>query len=81
MGNNVVKTYAEWRQWCIFVKERTTVRPESPAEKQARIRRARTDYNFFVNHYFPHYTDDGKTYRVRPVSHRGREPRPQGPEL
>ena len=61
MGNNVVKTYAEWRQWCIFVKERTTVRPESPAEKQARIRRARTDYNFFVNHYFPHYTDDPAT--------------------
>ena len=61
MGNNVVKTYAEWRQWCIIVKERTTVRPESPAEKQARIRRARTDYNFFVNHYFPHYTDDPAT--------------------
>ena len=61
MGNNVVKTYAEWRQWCIFVKERTTVRPESPAEKQARIRRARTDYNFFVNHYFQHYTDDPAT--------------------
>lgn len=29
---------------------------EPEAEKQARIKRARADYDFFVTYYFPHYT-------------------------
>jgi hypothetical protein len=34
---------------------------ESEAEKHARIKRLRGDYNAFVNYYFPHYTDDPAT--------------------
>ena len=61
MGISVNKTFAQWQRWCRTVQERTTVKPETPAQKQARIRQARSDYNFFVEHYFPHYTDDPAT--------------------
>lgn len=61
MASNITKTFAEWQRWCRTVQERTPILPEAPAEKQARIRRARRDYNFFVEYYFPHYTDDPAT--------------------
>ena len=51
-----------WKEWCDNVQAQTTVnRAESEADKQARIKRARADYAFFVNYYFPHYTDDPAT--------------------
>lgn len=53
-----------WKEWCSNVQSQTVVnRAESEADKQARIRRAREDYAFFVNYYFPHYTDDPATGR------------------
>lgn len=30
---------------------------ETPREQEQRLKRARTDFAFFVNHYFPHYAD------------------------
>ena len=63
MTSSVTKTFAEWQRWCRTVQERTPVLPETPAAKQARIRRARRDYDFFVEYYFPHYTDDPATGR------------------
>lgn len=51
-----------WKEWCANVQSQTIVnRSESEADKQARIQRAREDYAFFVNYYFPHYTDDTTT--------------------
>lgn len=51
-----------WREWCENVQTQTTVNhTESLADKQARIKRVREDYAFFVNYYFPHYTDDPVT--------------------
>ena len=44
-----------WKEWCDNVQAQTTVnRAESEADKQARIKRARADYAFFVNYSFPH---------------------------
>lgn len=63
MTSSVTKTFAEWQRWCRTVQERTPILPETPAAKQARIRRARRDYDFFVEYYFPHYTDDPATGR------------------
>lgn len=52
----------KWRGWCETVQNETTVNlSESEADRLARIARARKDYAFFVNYYFPHYTDDSKT--------------------
>ena len=40
-----------WKEWCDNVQAQTTVnRAESEADKQARIKRARADYAFFVNY-------------------------------
>jgi hypothetical protein len=53
-----------WREHCGNIQSLTTVNlAESEAERQARIRRAQKDYGFFVNYYFPHYTDDATTGR------------------
>ena len=45
-----------WRKHCANVQNSTGISfSESPNEKQARISRAKTDYAFFVEYYFPHY--------------------------
>lgn len=56
---NELEAYKRWRKHCENVQRQTTVnRAESHSDKQARIERARKDYDFFVDYYFPHYTDD-----------------------
>ena len=63
-----------WKEWCDNVQAQTTVnRAESEADKQARIKRARADYAFFVNYYFPRRPGNRKTYRERAVPHRSGE--------
>ena len=48
--------FKEWQEHCRNIQEKTTVNfSETPAQKQQRIARARKDYRFFVDHYFPHY--------------------------
>lgn len=59
---NISEATKRWKKWCENVQTQTTVnKAETLADKQARIRRAREDYAYFVNYYFPHYTTDSKT--------------------
>ncbi len=45
-----------WHEHCSRVQAATAFHvDETPADKSARIQRARSDYNFFVQYYFPHY--------------------------
>lgn len=60
--NNLTEAREKWREWCERVQQDTTVDDtESIADRLRRIERARKDYAFFVNYYFPHYTTDPKT--------------------
>lgn len=46
----------EWREWSKKIFESTTLDPlETEETKQARIKKAKRDYRFFVKTYFPHY--------------------------
>ena len=45
-----------WREHCTKVQQLTVVNGfESEPDKVARIERAKSDYDFFVTYYFPHY--------------------------
>lgn len=57
----------KWYEHCTRVQAATTfVVDETPAEKYARIKRAITDYRFFVHYYFPHYAKcDCADFQVR----------------
>lgn len=44
-----------WRKHCSNVRNHTGVSLDTPEEQLRRIERARTDYRFFVEYYFPHY--------------------------
>ncbi len=60
--SNELEAYKLWKKHCENVQQQTTVnKSESPADKQARIERARVDYAFFVDYYFPHYTTNAQT--------------------
>lgn len=51
-----------WRRHCETIQSQTTVnKAESPADKAARIERARNDYDYFVEYYFPHYCTNPQT--------------------
>ena len=56
-----------WKEHCISVQNQTTVnRTETRTQQLARIERARKDYDFFVEYYFPHYCTDKDTGIVIP---------------
>lgn len=62
---NEIKALQQWKRHCENVQSQTAVnKAESPADKHARIQRARADYAFFVEYYFPHYCTDPKTGKV-----------------
>ena len=55
----------KWKRHCENVQNQTVVnRSEEPIDKQTRIERARKDYSYFVEYYFPHYCTDPKTGKV-----------------
>ncbi len=57
--NNVSKAYSDWKEWCKIVQAATTVNLREPEEvKEKRINKAKSDYEFFVRTYFPHYATD-----------------------
>lgn len=61
------ETAKKWKEWCENVQQLTTVdKSEKESDKQVRIKRARADYAFFVDYYFPHYTTDPKTGKHTP---------------
>lgn len=50
------KLYNAWREHCRLVQEQTTVNTCEPkGVSLARVERARNDYAFFVEYYFPHF--------------------------
>lgn len=51
-----------WQEHCKRVQEMTFVNDyEAEADRTKRISRSKTDYNYFVQSYFPHYTYDKST--------------------
>ena len=52
----------KWLEHCNRVQEMTFVNEyEAEADRMKRIDRAKTDYNYFVQTYFPHFTYDKRT--------------------
>lgn len=50
------QAYKRWVEHCTNIQNSTIISlTETPSEKQARIDRAKVDYAFFVEYYFPHY--------------------------
>ncbi|MDR1120047.1 MAG: hypothetical protein LBM08_03940 [Dysgonamonadaceae bacterium] len=50
------EAYAQWQLHCSDVDKNTTIdNTESEAMRRTRIKRARTDYAYFVKYYFPHF--------------------------
>jgi len=59
MASSSQKKHIEWKEWCRIVQAATTVNLKEPEEvKSKRIARAKIDYEFFVDYYFPHYASD-----------------------
>ncbi len=57
--SKVSEAYKRWKEHCKIVQAATTVqRQEDPAEQKKRIKRAKKDYAYFVETYFPHYASD-----------------------
>ena len=56
-----------WHELCTTIQNMTTVNKlETAADKLARIERARKDYAFFVEYYFPHYCTERTTDTLIP---------------
>ena len=52
----IIDAYKDWQLHCNDVRNATTVdRTESKSVQLARIERARKDYAYFVEYYFPHF--------------------------
>ncbi|GHV31596.1 hypothetical protein FACS1894177_06530 [Bacteroidia bacterium] len=59
MNPEVKRRFGEWQKHCEDVGRHTTVNEsESKQDQAARIQRARKDYAFFVEYYFPHWCTD-----------------------
>ncbi len=60
--SNKKKALADWRELCKTIQSMTIVnRQETPADRDRRIERARKDYAYFVEYYFPHYCTNPQT--------------------
>ena len=56
-----------WKQLCETIQNFSTVNTaETKAEQMERINRARKDYAYFVEYYFPHYCTDSETGKAIP---------------
>jgi phage terminase large subunit-like protein len=54
--SHISDAYRRWQDHCRTIQEKTSINiSETPAVRQARIERARKDYDYFVQYYFPHY--------------------------
>ena len=62
------KALEQWKQHCSDIQSMTTGydASESKTEQIRRIKRARKDYAFFVEYYFPHYCTDKDTGKPIP---------------
>lgn len=65
--NNQQQAWKKWKQLCENIQNMSTVnKAETESGKLARIERARKDYAYFVEYYFPHYCVDKETGKVTP---------------
>ena len=62
------KALEQWKQHCSEIQSITTAgnASESKTEQLRRIQRARKDYAYFVEYYFPHYCTDKDTGKLIP---------------
>ena len=52
----ITDAYKNWQLHCTEVQNATTVnRSESKQIQLERVSRARSDYDYFVSYYFPHF--------------------------
>ena len=64
---NQKEALKRWKQLCETIQNFSTVNAaETKAEQLKRIDRARKDYAYFVEYYFPHYCTDSETGKVIP---------------
>lgn len=73
-AKDVKYSYAEWQEHCKRVQSITstaTLVPETPAQKQKRIKRLLANYSEFCEYYFPHWMiqTDQATGKVIKVIH------------
>src|SRR5690348_4223914 len=55
----ITEARKEWIEHCKRVQEMTFVNDyEARADMMKRVNRAKSDFNYFVQEYFPHYTYD-----------------------
>ncbi len=66
---DLLKAQERWKQHCETVQSATAVNiAETPAQRLARIRRLRSDYAFFVDYYFPHWTVNPESGKATPCA-------------
>src|SRR5574344_1316557 len=57
----------QWKELCATIQNMSTVDAgESLSSQSARMDRARKDYAFFVEYYFPHYCTNRETEEIIP---------------
>lgn len=67
--NQQQEALKRWKQLCDQIQSMTSVNEhESDAARLRRISKARRDYNFFVQYYFPHWCTDKATGKPIPCA-------------
>lgn len=65
--NTLKQAQKRWKELSETIQNMSTVNPaETKVDQQARMERARKDYAYFVEYYFPHYCTDKETGKVIP---------------
>ena len=65
----ILKAREKWKQHCETVQAATAVNINETAEQRlARLRRLLLNYADFVDHYFPHWTENPETGQSTPCA-------------
>ncbi len=69
MASNQTEALKQWKQLCTQIQSMTSVNEhESESVRLKRIAKARSDYEFFVLYYFPHWCTDKATGKPIPCA-------------
>ncbi len=69
LTSNEKQAVRQWKKLCEDIQTMSIVDSnESELTKAQRIERARRDYGYFVEYYFPHYCTDKESGRIIPVA-------------
>jgi predicted phage terminase large subunit-like protein len=73
--SNLQRAHIAWKEWSKVIQSATTTNLREPAEiRNTRFDKARADYDYFVNYYFPHYvTDPCADFHIRAAGRIARE--------